>query len=187
MRKLVNLVRRAYGDPPLITDLETWARNAAKLTTPDDLIAASVIGSFAKDYDKWVLYGDWFARAPRYVKKLNLCRNREEYTAKLTNRSTKLAVCIYREKTSRDRDDIEPWIDLPDRCVVGGVVLNERASAHIVSAWKQISAKVKAAEEAAAKAKADMELNEAKWNLAEKLLGMKRNEYGALVPIQTAP
>jgi hypothetical protein len=27
-----------------------------------------------------------------------------------------------------------------------------------------------------------MERNEKKWNLAEDLLGMKRNEFGALVP-----
>lgn len=38
----------------------------------------------------------------------------------------------------------------------------------------------------AAKAKADMEAHERKWNLAEKLLGMKRNEHGALVPVNQA-
>lgn len=42
-----------------------------------------------------------------------------------------------------------------------------------------------AANETARKAKADMEANEAKWNLVEQLLHMKRNEYGALVPIRT--
>lgn len=57
-----------------------------------------------------------------------------------------------------------------------GNVLTSR----IAMLWEQLDEARKVAREA----KANMEANERKWNLAETLLGMKRNEHGALVPIE---
>lgn len=69
---------------------------------------------------------------------------------------------------------------------VNDMKMDRRSEDIIVFAYHKIKTQVIAAEKAAQEAKAAMERNEQAWNLAEKILGMKRNEFGALVPIQTA-
>jgi hypothetical protein len=74
----------------------------------------------------------------------------------------------------------------PGSLSVDGVLVNASAKREILNGYERIQRRVKAAKAVADRAQEDMKKNEAAWNLAEKLLGMKRNEFGALVPITTA-
>lgn len=76
------------------------------------------------------------------------------------------------------------WHHEPHHCVVNGQALDPAVGLQIALAYKNIHQSIIAAERTAAEAKAAMEANEAKWNLAEKLLGMRRNADGALVPVE---
>ncbi len=65
---------------------------------------------------------------------------------------------------------------------VNGVTISKDATAKIIAAWREISARVKAAKEAADRARATLEANEKQWALVEELMNMRRDKTGALVP-----
>ena len=66
---------------------------------------------------------------------------------------------------------------------VNDVPMSSKNITKIYKAWKELSDKAAEAERVAKLAAKKMEDNERAWNLAEELLGMKRNELGALVPV----
>jgi hypothetical protein len=63
--------------------------------------------------------------------------------------------------------------------------MTEAAFRYIYTNWQNIVVQVRHTEQVAAEAKAAMEANEKKWDLAEGLLGMKRDGFGRLMPIKT--
>lgn len=159
--------------PPLSIEEHPYAT----ATTPDDIIAAAVIESFAKDFEEWTLSGE-----------LNpyLGRHEDPPEPALKNQKRLLVVRFKLERVPirHDRYTIpsgyRSWA--PDTAIVNGTAINRAASDRILAAWKKLNADFQAAKAAAEKAKRDMEENEKKWNLAEQLMGMRRNEFGALVP-----
>jgi len=167
----------------------------AKATTPDRLIAANIVQSFAKDFDNWSVE-NWSRRfCPRVgVEYGNIGRmfNRKTgvYLVFAWKHDGKLSIESALEKKRGE------WVVLVDESAKGGeyrldydlfetgMVLDKQSSTLIVTERIRIAAAHKAAKEAADRALAVMQANEAKWELAEKLLGMKRNAIGALVPVQ---
>jgi hypothetical protein len=181
-KTLRKLVRIAYGDdlPPV----ERWAMRHANKCSADEIIAAAVIQSMAKDISAYSL-SDFSIRCADRKKDLN------KPSAEL--KGPKVVVIFERSGwirgKSRDNDGIRPWKYHPDgrivKVVVDGVSIRPSIGAEILSRYRRLSKVLTASQQVAAKAKADMERNEKAWNLAEKLLGMKRNEHGALVPVKT--
>lgn len=167
-----------------------WAYNNVDKTTPDQLIAGYIIQNIAKNFDNWKLekrpkeadghlytYYPHKEAAKRYAE---MNKPYEAWEAKygsfINRRLYSSDINILYTKTSSDRNTF----------TVNGVLISDTDGEMIIIAYNQLADKHKKAVEAAAKAKHDMEINEKKWNLAENLLGMRRNEFGALVPIQTA-
>jgi hypothetical protein len=70
-------------------------------------------------------------------------------------------------------------------CYINGVRISDSDGIAILCNWLTYASKLRAAEEAAAKAKAEMQANEAKWNLVEDLLKMKRTRSGRLIALSS--
>jgi hypothetical protein len=93
---------------------------------------------------------------------------------------------------SRDGDGRGPWVHVLDEKKITvatedkKVPLSEMAARWISQEWFKVKAIHDIAEEKAQQVKLAMQQNEDKWDVACGLLGMKVNEFGALVPIKTA-
>jgi hypothetical protein len=176
---VLHLIRKLVRTSAPAMSIEDWAARNADMCQADEIIAASIAASLAKDINDWKATGCF---EPEY-------ENRRSWFSshtlpRLANSSKDLRVefetRIYRihpEKLAR--------VARLKGTRVNGIEVSSAAAGVIYDAWQKVTKRVQAAEEAAAKAKADMAKQEAAWNLAEKLLGMKRNEHGALVPVQT--
>lgn len=148
----------------------------AKATTPDEIVAAAIVQSFVKNFDDWSLLGS-LEPPSQYFKS-----DAERHASTLNNSKKKLAVAfVFEFKSAKERH-----YPIPKGCSVNESKLNERSFRIILDGWLKISKEVVKTRKAAADAVREMEENEKKWNIAEKLLGMKRNQFGALVPVKTA-
>jgi hypothetical protein len=165
--------------------LDRWANKAASITTPDRLIAAAVIDSFAKDFGDW--QGTGLLKGQ--TKTCSHSRPNDQMTT-LKNVKKNIIVQIngtWRKGASRDGDRMSPFwyhFEAAKAGKVNGITIDQQDAALIWEAWTTLKIEYDQAQEVAAAAKRAMEENEKKWNLVENLLDMKRNEYGALVPKQ---
>jgi hypothetical protein len=161
------------------TSVEKWAVHNAKKATPDDLIAGAVVASFAKDYKHWEFKGEFHQRhSSSCVKSTSLSRkmvSKKDITIVFLFKKT----CIYDDYSTVYKYKVIG-------CEVNGIRVTNAAFKYIYDNWQGITVKVRAAEAAAAEAKKRMEENEKKWDMAEGLLGMKRDGLGRLMPIKTA-
>jgi hypothetical protein len=191
---MLRVIRSAFSavNPFNLPDTDPVERFAnsgwSTAASPDDLIAAAIVESFAKDFDKWQLQDIWRGVIVPYDSSLKYAPARERATLLQIHPQsdqTVITVSLSLKRTAKDRDNRGPWLYSIARgpCSVNGVELNNKASACIASAYCSIKLQIAAAEAAALEAQAAMRINEKKWNLAESLLGMKRNEHGALVPV----
>jgi hypothetical protein len=169
--------------------VEEWSRRNADVATPDDIIAAAIMQSFAKDFKDWkgseYLAGDAKQAYKTGQYDVMIPNPSTDQMKTVTLRNSKTGIQIIRGVFHRS------MYDGPDKywygkTFVDGVELDERQAQKLMRAYLAILKQVQATEEAARQAKRVMDRNEAAWNLAEKLLGMKRNEFGALVPVKTA-
>jgi hypothetical protein len=101
---------------------------------------------------------------------------------KLKNAKKDITVEIFLQERSRDEDGVGPWVECLPSAQINGVEVDASCAKWIKDSWNEISEQIKETKRVAAAAKKNMEDNETKWNLAEKLLEMKRTESGALVP-----
>lgn len=170
-RGVQRFVRWAYGDVGLPTP-EEWARYNANKCSADDIIAAAVVQSFAKHFEDWKSSGRW----------INSWTYDDYRTCpRLVNEKAGIEV---RQDVGEDRQGYDAsYFD--KGLYVNGVKVSKKQASFIRFNWIKMATQVEATKKAAADAKAEMERNETAWNLAEKLLGMKRNEFGALVPAKT--
>lgn len=177
----------------IITPVERWAKRNAKLCSPEDLIEAHIIRSIAKDFDDWELVAvgkgtpgltrdRWYEEVKTIKEKhphldvqwLNrLLRNRRKH------RNVKTVNILW----SDNCNDLEDYFS---NFFVNGIQFRGTSGSNIVEAFETINRQRQEAAAVAAKALREQQANEAKWNLAEELLGMVRNEHGALVPAKTA-
>jgi hypothetical protein len=176
LQLIQNLVRHAYGDDLL--PVERWALRNANKASADDIIAAAVAQSFASHFEDWTITGDILDAETAYTEgRINyyggiiLCNHLKD--VQITR--------IPFEKYNYNKPNEYYW----KRLKVNEIEVSEEAERIIISAYKQILTRVQAAKKIASDAEKAMKRNEEAWNLAERLLGMKRNEFGALVPVKT--
>jgi hypothetical protein len=168
---------KKFFSSPRVSPLEKWANHNANKASADDLIAGAIIASFAKDHKHWKFVGDFKQdhHYEQYFVSTSLSRqmgNKKHIKIEFLFKHMKCeAEPMHRYRVVG--------------CEVNGVAVSNKAFKAILTAWQGIREKVKAAEAVAAKAKSEMETSETKWNLAEELLGMKRNGLGVLMPVKT--
>lgn len=168
---------RMFSPIPIsIIPLDPINNPYAKAMTPDELIAAAIIKSFAEDFDDWRKFGSLSTEATKW--------GSVSVEGQLLKGHTRINFRLSRQQKG-SYDNRKYWYELVE-CIINDIPLELNAGKKLFEAWIKISAEVHRAKAIAEKAKADMQANEAKWNLAEKLLGMKRDENGALVPVTRA-
>lgn len=171
----------------------------AKASTPDEMIAGAIVKSFATEFDDWTVCkpsrngsyrGDpyidpgtcWKAFQGGWVS--DRCDNLRNVKLTIENKKAKLT--LTRSFGSSYTDSSNQYQrKMLDELFVNGILLNKAMTIYVVNAYSKMAKAHEKAKEVAAAAKAEMEANERKWNLVEKLVGLKRNEHGALVPVHT--
>lgn len=163
MNRLTKFVRRLYGEQ---SDYDRIVNSKiACAASAEDMVIAGFIQRIAKDFagceysegDYQQAQGSYDYRKDTIVV--------GKYVLKKT---------YYKHPYNNKCSDFEFFLN--DKSC------GERVYTEVLAAYLKMQAKVQAAEQAAAEAKARMEQNEFLWNVAEDMLGLKRNEYGALVP-----
>jgi hypothetical protein len=169
-------------EPSVESQIEQWASESSKITSPDRLIAAGVVRGFATHFDDWKV-----VKGGDYKSVTSWERPREVQTV-LKNEKKSLSINFsvrFRKGRSRDGDGNPPWhwhANGIGIVKVNGISIDDEAGQFIYRSWCRVEEEVQKARLIAATAKADAEINEAKWALAEDLLGYRREANGALVP-----
>jgi hypothetical protein len=165
------------------TPVERWAERNAKVCSPEQLVEAHVINAIAKDLDDWKLVKEDSFGWPSYVdfeKKFNTVK-RHSVDRMLVNRqkhkNVKGITIFYEVGNGSGRAHRE--------FNVNNVPFAAREGIAIIAAFDKLTALKKEADRVAARALEEQKRNEQRWNLAEELLGLRRNEHGALVPVKT--
>lgn len=175
---------KAFGRK--LSPVERWSLRNAKTCSADEIIAASIIQSFAKSFEDWSFKAKPQPVGYRCANCTEIEKERREFVAQYAHGNVRLN----RVFVNKSKDIIFAyWLqDNKTRTAfyVNGLSFPTELGQLIVAEFEKLDMAHQKAVAAAAKAKADMERNEKAWNLAERLLGMRRNEFGALVPIQTA-
>lgn len=156
----------------------------AKATTPDQIIAAAIVESFAKDFDSW--------RARDLERKTLYGTAFREYAPSLRHPEKKIEILFgFRTWPSDSEGDITDYpaytsADWQSKGTkVNGIEIDLKSARLIANSYETLLNQREALKEKEQKALLTMKRNEEAWNIAERLLGMKRNEFGALVPVQT--
>jgi hypothetical protein len=177
MSKLLRALRAAiiYGPP-----LDATEHPYATATTPDQLIAEAMKVSMAKDINGWTRGGQMVPDHSTHV----------AYPS--DQRPMKPSKRLF-ELVNQDRSMRLTWRTEPHgyeyRNVdfrINDIEFDAKAGLDLIEAYGRLRSAYDTAQATALKAKLAMEANENKWNLAESLLGMKRTEDGALVPLEAA-
>lgn len=183
LSKIKESLRFAFRHVPL-DPVNNWM---AKATTPDELIAAHIIQSMATDFEAWdqeyCLSSDG-VRMDRWS--LDSHDSNLAYHAQskywIIQRGPELKFSFRLICGQEKKNSSWVWKRAYEYFRVNEVEFSPSCGLKIIEAFLRLKKEYKTVQAVAAKAKADMEANEKKWNLAENLLGMKRNEMGALVP-----
>jgi hypothetical protein len=162
----------------------------AKATTPDELIAAKICNLIATDFEAWAATGAWKLPEIERHHKLNWRHYDTTYGESFTLESEKYNVRVTgavakkqaRYSGSQGYSEYYYYSIIIKDLAVNDVAVDAKVGIPILSDYGKIRMQFEEAQRVAKEAKATMEAEEKKWNLAETLLGMKRNEQGALVP-----
>jgi len=196
---LGSVLAQAFIDPrsgPERLAASGWS----KATTPEELIAAHILHEFAKNPDKWEVRGTLPTKLNEEIQTSSSFEI-EDYkrgdkvtwynyaagTFTMTDGMTILKT--YSQVRNKDGDGYAPWFMRSSLQVQAHgfddppVNLPLDLGQQLVNSIRAIIDGRAKAERVAAEAKAQMEENERRWNMAERLLGMRRNEQGALEPI----
>lgn len=174
---------------------KTWANVA----TPDQLIAARIVESIAKNFHDWKVTGS--PDDKKYI--VNYTRvsvhstndnsavvvkaeaeRTEQFT--LTNRKLKITVKFPR-RVSQEHPDYIYHSDggyyflvskQTGECKVNDVLIDPALGTRIVTSYKQVKAALDKAKEVAAEALRKQKEENDKWNLAEQVFGIKRDGFG---------
>lgn len=171
----------------------------ATATTPDQLIVAAIHESFFKNFDDWTVESTLptdIGSAYRFVsEKKNKYWNEKGYSwrnlATTTLKNSKMQVVVNLKFISckqYNREGPDRYFYTLDYAQIQAftdtfINLDRPASQRLMKAWEEVYAVNTEAKRIADQAKREMEANEAKWNVAEKLLNMKRLPNGALVAV----
>lgn len=174
---------------------------AANLSTPDEIIAAGVLESIKKDFADWKLT-DTSGRGVVDAIPFTYAQKKEAKHTVVSLDGAKTVGLILERKRIAGKFAKHLTVKFTyffKKGYYDSVVREVQAISLFVNEVRVDPAKVgfdlfktyyallnaeREAKRIAAEALANMQANEAKWNLAEGILGMRRNEQGALVPIE---
>lgn len=185
---------------------EPWDLLPKEKATPDELIAGALINSFGREFDNWKLelkpstptrdhQITFYSRRPSI-------RSDQEFLEQVKKEQAEVDAWMKKrvDRCGEGRFSINRaltngkwtlvWYYVADNVshnyfYVNDVAIPKEIGNIIVNSYDRINkqrAELKAAE---AKALLTMKQEEKKWNLVEDMLGMVRNEFGALVPKET--
>lgn len=201
--KLITSIHNANRPLENLSVEERLARSPwPKACTPDALIVAKIVRSMAENFLDWTaeISGEPFPLkhevenyndknpSHRYKEtstcnfKMSIVRINGTFTTKIIVEGMfqKLKFVIY-NPTGDDK---------PRNCYslcdakVNGVSIHSEAGMEIYHSYIRLRNEYVAAEKTAAEELMKTETEQKKWDLVEKLLGMKRTELGALVPVE---
>lgn len=174
--------------------IEQWATKVAPMCSPDELLAAACIESFAKDFSDWTSNESRSHGFMPGIERLKyhlpdsapiLCNVKRDITLKFIRGESREATSADKRAAKKRGQYVDSsyaaYVNSVDGCTLNNVLLDKAVTARLIDAWTKAVTAHKAAAEAAAKAREAMELNEKKWDLAESLFGLKRTPEGALV------
>jgi len=186
MRKLLSAIR-------LYRSVDAINNPLANATSPDALIVAKIVQSFATSFDDWTANYDAGAELPKLHplgKNDHHWKSADRHTVLMLSNS-KMDITIEARYTAKKAYRAEKIFAVEfDRLAVNGVELEPALGREIHTEYRRVKTAIGEAKRVAEEAKKAMAANEKKWNLAERVLGMKRLSNGALVPthtIATAP
>ena len=152
----------------------------ATATTPDQIIVAHILQSIAKNPDQW----SWrykalpiFDLTHKYTKHDDI-----PYGIRGANEFWLKGPDILVQFTTNNDGSRPGWYMTCEVTVNQNMKLDKESGDVLTTRLALLWSQINELRETALIAQANMEENERKWNLAEKLLGMKRNEQGALEP-----
>lgn len=154
------------------TEIGVWATKNANKADADGLIAAAMAESIVKHFNKW--------KAVSFTDPKKAWMNGGEGC--LINSEKGITL----KRLPENKGDKYRFNGMVLIHPKGELALSSKAERFIITAYEKISVKVQAAEKAAKIAKDNMDRLDRAWNIAEDLLGFKREENGALVPQKTA-
>ncbi len=187
--KIVKIVQIAYGDEVLPQTMES--NTYSRATTPEQIISAAVLESMKTNLDDWTLvqreYNDARKKMtdPQYVYKQKEVT--QEITAEVAynnelyfyNKSKEVLVSVNSTYSYITGKRMYGYTTMR----VNDIAILDEQRNTILNYWNMRQTVIRKTKAVAAKALADMKRNEDAWQLAEKLMNMKRNDQGALVPI----
>lgn len=168
-----------FKSHPLPT-VEQWANQHKDKASADQIIASAIIQSFAKDFKHWQFVGEFAQRHSSRDKFKSASLSRKIPTKK------HIVIDFLFEETDAGDTYSTIYKYKVIGCEVNGIQIDDSAFKAIITAWHNIAVQVRATEAAAEAAKKSQEVLDKKWNLAEDLIGMKRNRNGLLVPKKQA-
>jgi hypothetical protein len=173
-------------EPRPLPTPEVWAMQNADICNADQIIAAKIVEQFAKNPRAWTFtcYYELPAlqRVPRGCSMPNYDSNHREFTVRGKGMNIK---GTWTEKRFYYNREFGTHTVEFGKLMVNELVLAPECCEFVYHNCLSIHNKHQAALKAAAAAKEAMENEQKKWDFAEKVLGFKRDEKGALVPINT--
>lgn len=158
--------------------VEDWSKRVSNRfggpACADEIIAAAIAQSIAKNFDDWIEKGCFKKRKSSYRNDV------VGEIATLMNEKKGVTVRFGQRIWSYDEWRSKPRLK---GTTVNGIEISPDDALLIWNAYHKMKARVQAVKDAEQKALSSMKKNEAAWDLVEKLLGLKRNEHGALVPV----
>lgn len=180
---MLQLIHKFIRNPQQLPTIEEWSMRHANKASPDGLIAAAVVESLAQHWEDWEEH-DLKIKTDYY--------RYPDYSPALINSKKKLVIKFgitkWRSDSDGRRGGSTSWYSADWRSEgmrVNDILIELKAARYITAGYERIAKQQKKLQETAARAKQEMKESKQKWDLAENLLGMKRNEFGALVPIKT--
>jgi hypothetical protein len=162
----------------------------AEVTTPDQLIVANVLESFVTDLPAWTVgYGERPLKVakPPLLDRENKNSVIKEYKLDRGKRGSKgfikaltVEMEIEYKRVLCDYSTYYPSVN-GKSLFINGIAIDPKYAFTILTKYWEYRDVLETAEVTARRALADMEANEARWNLAEELLNMRRDGNGRLV------
>lgn len=166
-------LRSLFVSVPL--SLEEWAVKNSKKASAEEIIAAAIIQSFAVSFDKWEDH--------------NFDNPEQAYDTAaggyLHFPDKEIKIVRYSERKYYNDVNKGGYKYRFNGLSVDGVQMPKYLEKAIVDGWNKVAVRLKEAEAVNNRVKAEMVNTNKAWDMAEKLLGYKRNDQGALVPKET--
>lgn len=151
-----------------------------KALTPDQLITANLIELIAKDFDGWTVDDKSDIKYGCSLSAYETSKKWEAAHPELNNIEHSFVdkVLIYAKKNIK----LFYYSESSIYYYIGDVKFDNKCGAKIREAYNEIWTERQRLKKVAAEALKKMKEDQKKWDLAEKLTGLKRLENGALVP-----